>query len=72
MNSLLLPILLVLALCSSSSATDEKSIEAKDAAQCVGQTVVVHGTVAEVHQLTGGGIVLDFTKKQIIKNEKQT
>ena len=60
MKHLLLSILTIVALCSSSLAADEKTIEAKDAAQYVGQDVVVSGTVADVHQFKGGSIVLDF------------
>ena len=63
MKSLLLSLLLI-ALCSSSWATaDEPSIHAKDAAQHVGETVVVSGTIAEVHQFNGGSIVLNFGAK---------
>ena len=60
MKSLLLTILAAIALCSSSLAADEKTIEASKAAQYVGQAVVVHGTVADVHQFKGGSIVLNF------------
>jgi hypothetical protein len=63
MNPLLLNILASIALCSSSLATDEITIQAKDAAQHVGETLVVHGTVADVHQFKGGSIVLDFGAK---------
>ena len=56
-------IMATVALCSSSLATDEKTIEVKDAAHYVGQTVVVHGTVVDVHQFKGGSIVLDFGAK---------
>ena len=42
-------ILSIVALCSSSLATDEKTIEAAQAAQYVGQTVVVH--VIDAHPL---------------------
>ena len=52
-----------MALCSSSLAADEITIDAKDAAQYVGQTVVVSGTVADVHQFKGGSILLDFGAK---------
>ena len=44
-------------------ATDELTIEAADAAQRVGETLVVHGTVAEVHQFKGGSIVLNLGAK---------
>jgi len=59
MKPLLLALLLPIVLCSSSLATDEE-IEASQAAQYVGQAVVVHGTVADVHQFKGGSIVLNF------------
>jgi hypothetical protein len=49
-----LTILATIALSSSSLATDELTIEAQDAAQHVGETVVVTGTIAEVHQFKGG------------------
>jgi len=48
-----------IALCSSSLATDEPTIQAADAAQHVGGTVVVHGTVVEVYPFKGGSIALD-------------
>ena len=60
---LLPPVLLLIALCSSSLAADEITIDAKYAAQHVGESVVVHGTVAEVHQFKGGSISLDFGAK---------
>ena len=61
MKPLLLTILTFIALCSSSlAATDEKTIDAKDAANHVGETLVVTGTIAEVHQFKGGSIVLNF------------
>ena len=60
MKLLLPPVLLLIALCSSSLAADEITIDAKYAAQHVGESVVVHGTVAEVHQFKGGSIALDF------------
>ena len=64
MKPLLLTILTFIALCSSSlAATDEKTIDAKDAANHVGETVVVTGTVVEVHQFKGGSIALDFDSK---------
>ncbi len=59
----LLSILATIALCSSSLAADEASIDAKDAAQHLGETVVVHGTIADVHQFKGGSIVLNFGEK---------
>ena len=62
MKPLLLSILTIIALCSSSLA-DEITIDAKYAAQHVGESVVVHGTVAEVHQFKGGSISLDFGAK---------
>jgi hypothetical protein len=58
-----LTILTTIALCSSSLATDELTIDAKDAAQHVGETLVVHGIVADVHQFKGGSIVLNFGAK---------
>jgi hypothetical protein len=57
---LLLSILTTIALCSSSWTTDEKTIDARDAAQHIGETVVVSGTIADVHQFKGGSIVLNF------------
>ncbi len=65
MKPLLLSLLAAIALCSSSLAADERSIEAFQAAQYVGQTVVVHGTVADVHQFKGGSVVLDFGEKYL-------
>jgi hypothetical protein len=59
----LLTILATVTLATSSLAADEITIEAKDAAQHVGETLVVHGTVADVHQFEGGSIVLDFGEK---------
>jgi hypothetical protein len=56
----LLSILAAIALCSSSLAADEKTFDAKDAAQHVGETVVVSGTISDVHQFKGGSIALDF------------
>jgi hypothetical protein len=55
----LLTVLAAIALCSSALAADELTIEASQAAQYVGQTVVVHGTIADVHQFKGGSIVLN-------------
>jgi hypothetical protein len=46
-------------LCISSLAADEKTIDAKDAAQHAGETVVVTGTIAEAHQFKGGSSVLN-------------
>ena len=63
MKLLLLTILATVALCSSSLAADEKTIDAKDAAQHVGETVVVTGTIADVHQFKGGSVVLNFGAK---------
>jgi hypothetical protein len=64
MKPILLTILTTIALCSSSLATaDEKTIQAADAAQHVGETVVVSGTVADVHQFRGGSVVLNFGGK---------
>ena len=63
MKPLLLSILTIIALCSSSLAADEITIDAKYAAQHVGETLVVTGTVAEVHQFKGGSISLDFGAK---------
>jgi DNA/RNA endonuclease YhcR with UshA esterase domain len=60
MKPLLLTLLAAVAICSSSLGFDEKTIEAKDSAQHVGETVVVTGTVADVHQFKGGSIVLNF------------
>jgi hypothetical protein len=59
----LLSLFLILALCSSCLAADDLTIDAKDAAQHVGEAVVVHGTVAEVHTFKGGSIALDFGAK---------
>jgi len=59
MKPLLIPFLLVLALCTTSLAKDEKNIQAKDAAQYVGQEVVVSGTIADIHQFKGGSIVIE-------------
>ena len=59
----LLTILASIAMVTSSLATDERSIDAKDAAQHVGETVVVSGTVVEVHDFKGGSIVLNFGAK---------
>ena len=57
----LLAILAIVALrLSSLATTDEKTIEAKDTAQHVGETVVAHGTIAEVNQFKGGSIVLNL------------
>ena len=50
MKPLLFSILVTVTLTSSSLAADEPTIEASAVAQHVGETVVVHGTVAEVHQ----------------------
>ncbi len=64
MKSALLPILVTIALCLSSwASTNEPPIEANDAAQHVGETVVVTGTIAEVHQFKGGNIALDCDAK---------
>ena len=63
MKPLLLSILTTIALVSSSLAADEKAIDAKDAAQHVGDTVVVHGIIADAHQFKGGSIVLNFGEK---------
>jgi len=63
MKPLLLFLLTTVALCTSSWSKDEKVIEAAQTAQYVGQAVVVHGTVADVHQFKGGSIVLDFGAK---------
>ena len=63
MKPLLLSILTIIALCSSSLATDEPTIEASAAAQHVGETVVLHGIVADVHQFNGGSVVLDLGSK---------
>ena len=60
MRPLLLTLLPTLTLCSSSLAADELTIQARDAAQHVGETVVVTGTIAEVHEFKGGSIALDF------------
>jgi hypothetical protein len=59
----LVPFLLLIALCSSCLAADELTIEAQDASKHVGEAVVVHGTVAEVHTFKGGSIALDFGAK---------
>ena len=59
----LLTILVSIAMVTSSLATDERSIDAKDAAQHVGETVVVSGTVVEAHDFKGGSIVLNFGAK---------
>jgi len=48
MKPLLLLFLATIALATSSLAADETSIEAKDATQHVGETVVVSGTIADV------------------------
>ena len=63
MKPLLPTILATITLATSSLAADELSIQAKDAAQHVGETVVVTGTIAEVHQFKGGSIALDFDAK---------
>ena len=60
MKPLLLTILATITLAASSLAADELSIQAKDADQHVGETLVVTGTIAEVHQFKGGSIVLNF------------
>lgn len=59
----LLSLLAIIALCSSCLAANEPTIEVQDAAKHVGETVVVHGTVAEVHTFKGGSIALDFGAK---------
>lgn len=63
MKSILLTILACLTIVTTSLAKDEKTIEAKDAAQYVGQEVVVSGTIADVHQFKGGSIILNFGAK---------
>jgi hypothetical protein len=52
--------LATIALCISSHAVDEKTIDAKDAAQHVGETMVVTGTIADVQLMEDGGITLEF------------
>ena len=63
MKALHLILLTVAALSVTSWATDEKTIEAAGAAQHVGETLVVHGIIADVHQFKGGSVVLDFGSK---------
>jgi DNA/RNA endonuclease YhcR with UshA esterase domain len=63
MKCIVFTFFIAVALCSSSLAADEASIDAKDAAQHVGETVVVTGTIADVHQFKGGSIVLNFGAK---------
>jgi hypothetical protein len=60
MKYLVLIFLVTVALTTSSLAADELTIQAKDATQHVGETVVVTGTIADVHQFKGGSIVLNF------------
>jgi hypothetical protein len=62
MTCIVFTFLIAVALCSSSWAADEETIEAKDAAQHVGETLVVHGTIADVHQFKGGSIVLNINQ----------
>jgi hypothetical protein len=62
MKSLLVSILAAVSLATSSLAADEINIQAKDAAQYIGETVVVSGTIADVNQFKGGSIVLNFDK----------
>ena len=52
--------LVCFAFVTASLATIEKTIEAKEAAQHVGETVVVTGTIAEVQLMKNGSITLEF------------
>jgi hypothetical protein len=59
-RSSLLALLVALVFCGSVFADSTQVIQAARAAQHVGETVTVKGTVAEVHPFKGGSVVLDI------------